>query len=388
MSHLQSDAADDQETADLVVFCLILAYIFRPIRTCRSLFIRQESFAFGAYFKYDDEKKKNGYSEGAIIRMNSKTTHCKIVDCTIRDGGLVNNWDFSVEFVQHLYNTLNEAGVDYMEIGYKNSPKLLKGAESAGPWRFLDDDFLRTVIPQKLNTKLSALVDIGRVDENDILPRDQSMIDLIRVACYIQDVEKALELVQVFHDRGYETTINIMALSNVMDNQLLEAFKLINDSVVDVVYIVDSYGSLDPNDFIYLVDKFKTHLPNKRLGVHTHNNMQLAFANTLIAAENGVELLDASVYGMGRAAGNCCTELLAAHLKSTKYNVRPVLDMIEKYMIPLREKEEWGYIIPYMITGMLDEHPRSAMALRNSADKDKAVDFYDKLTTPEMLHST
>ncbi|MCQ6559592.1 aldolase catalytic domain-containing protein [Paenibacillus mendelii] len=320
--------------------------------------------------------------------MNSKTTHCKIVDCTIRDGGLVNNWDFSVEFVQHLYNTLNEAGVDYMEIGYKNSPKLLKGAESAGPWRFLDDDFLRTVIPQKLNTKLSALVDIGRVDENDILPRDQSMIDLIRVACYIQDVEKALELVQVFHDRGYETTINIMALSNVMDNQLLEAFKLINDSVVDVVYIVDSYGSLDPNDFIYLVDKFKTHLPNKRLGVHTHNNMQLAFANTLIAAENGVELLDASVYGMGRAAGNCCTELLAAHLKSTKYNVRPVLDMIEKYMIPLREKEEWGYIIPYMITGMLDEHPRSAMALRNSADKDKAVDFYDKLTTPEMLHST
>ncbi|UVI28738.1 aldolase catalytic domain-containing protein [Paenibacillus spongiae] len=320
--------------------------------------------------------------------MNSKTTHCKIVDCTIRDGGLVNNWDFSVEFVQHLYNTLNEAGVDYMEIGYKNSPKLLKGAESAGPWRFLDDDFLRTVIPQKLNTKLSALVDIGRVDENDILPRDQSMIDLIRVACYIQDVEKALELVQVFHDRGYETTINIMALSNVMDNQLLEAFKLISDSVVDVVYIVDSYGSLNPNDFNYLVDKFKTHLPNKRLGIHAHNNMQLAFANTLLAAEKGVELLDASVYGMGRAAGNCCTELLAANLKGTKYNVRPVLDMIEKYMIPLREKEEWGYIIPYMITGMLDEHPRSAMALRNSADKDKSVDFYDKLTTPEVSHSS
>jgi len=319
--------------------------------------------------------------------MNSKTTHCKIVDCTIRDGGLVNNWDFSVEFVQHLYNSLNEAGVEYMEIGYKNSPKLLKGAESAGPWRFLDDNFLREVIPQKLNTKLSALVDIGRVDENDILPREQSMLDLIRVACYIQDVEKALELVRLFNERGYETTLNIMALSNVMENQLLEAFELINESVVDVVYIVDSYGSLDPNDFNYLVEKFKKHVPNKRLGVHTHNNMQLAFANTLIAAEKGVELLDASVYGMGRAAGNCPTELLVAHLKNPKYNVRPVLDMIEKYMIPLREKEEWGYIIPYMITGMLDEHPRSAMALRGSAEKDNAVDFYDKLTTPEVLHS-
>ncbi|GGF99713.1 aldolase catalytic domain-containing protein [Paenibacillus abyssi] len=320
------------------------------------------------------------------MNAKAKANHCKIVDCTIRDGGLVNNWDFSVEFVQHLYNSLNEAGVDYMEIGYKNSPKLLKGAESAGPWRFLDDEFLRTVIPQKLNTKLSALVDIGRVDENDILPREESLLDLIRVACYIQDVDKALQLVSLFHERGYETTLNIMALSNVMEHQLLEAFELINESVVDVVYIVDSYGSLDPNDFSLLVDKFKKHLPNKRLGVHTHNNLQLAFANTLISAEKGVELLDASVYGMGRAAGNCHTELLVAHLKNTKYNVRPVLDMIDKYMIPLRQKEEWGYIMPYMITGMLDEHPRSAMALRNTADKDKSLEFYDKLTTPELLH--
>lgn len=316
--------------------------------------------------------------------MQSNTTHCKIVDCTIRDGGLVNNWDFSVEFVQHLYNSLNEAGVDYMEIGYKNSPKLLKGADQAGPWRFLDDDFLKKVIPNKGSTKLSALVDIGRVDENDILPRSESMIDLIRVACYVQDVDKALELVQIFHDRGYETTINIMALSNVLENQLLEAFKLINDSVVDFVYIVDSYGSLKPNDMGYLVDKFQEHLPNKRLGVHAHNNLQLAFANTLLAAGKGVELLDASVNGMGRAAGNCNTELLVPELQNTKYDVRPVIDMIEQHMVSMREKVEWGYNIPYMITGLLDEHPRSAMALRNSKDKDKYVDFYDQLTSPEV----
>ncbi|MBD2848462.1 aldolase catalytic domain-containing protein [Paenibacillus sp. IB182496] len=320
--------------------------------------------------------------------MNAKAsaTGCQIVDCTIRDGGLVNNWDFSVEFVQDLYSSLNEAGVEYMEIGYKNSPKLLKGADSAGPWRFLDDDFLRKVIPQKLDTKLSALVDIGRVDENDILPREESLLDLIRVACYIQDVDKALALVELFHERGYETTLNIMALSNVMEHQLLEAFKEIAKSKVDTVYIVDSYGSLTPADFSLLIDKFRKYLPKKRLGVHTHNNMQLAFANTLIAVDKGVELLDASVYGMGRAAGNCPTELLLANLKNPKYNVRPALDMIDKHMIPLREKEEWGYIIPYMVTGMLDEHPRSAMALRSTADKDKSVDFYDKLTTPEVAH--
>ncbi|WP_334073808.1 MULTISPECIES: aldolase catalytic domain-containing protein [Paenibacillus] len=313
-----------------------------------------------------------------------KTNHCKIVDCTIRDGGLVNNWDFSVEFVQKLYAGLNEAGVDYMEIGYKNSPKLLKGADQAGPWRFLDDEFLKKVIPQKGKTKLSALVDIGRVDENDILPRSESLLDLIRVACYVKDVDKALKLVQLFHDRGYETTLNIMALSNVMEHELLEAFELIKESVVDVVYIVDSYGSLDYKDMEHLVNKFKTHLPNKRLGVHTHNNLQLAFSNTLVAADLGVELLDASVYGMGRAAGNCPTELLVTHLKNTDYKLRPVLEVLEELLIPLREKEEWGYLVPYMITGTLDEHPRSAMALRASSDKDKAVEFYDKLTTPEV----
>lgn len=166
----------------------------------------------------------------------------KILDCTIRDGGLVNNWDFSVEFVQDLYNGLSAAGVEYMEIGYKNSPKLLNATEP-NPWRFLDDNFLKEVIPVKKSTKLSALVDIGRVDPDDILPREESVLDMIRVACYIREVDKGLELVKMFHDLGYETTLNIMALSHVPEHQLIEAFELVKKSPVDVVYIVDSFGS-------------------------------------------------------------------------------------------------------------------------------------------------
>lgn len=107
------------------------------------------------------------------MTVHSKTNHCKIVDCTVRDGGLVNNWDFSVEFVQDLYESLNAAGVEYMEVGYKNSPKLLKSEGKEGPWRFLNDDFLRKVIGEKKRTKLSALVDVGRVDENDVLERSE-----------------------------------------------------------------------------------------------------------------------------------------------------------------------------------------------------------------------
>jgi 4-hydroxy 2-oxovalerate aldolase len=309
--------------------------------------------------------------------------HSQIVDCTVRDGGLVNNWDFSVEFVQDLYASLNESGVEYMEIGYKNSPRLLKSDGSEGPWRFLNDDFLRKVIPEKKRTKLSALVDIGRVDEADVLPRSESPLDLIRVACYARDTEKAVELVKLFHGRGYETTINIMALSNVMDNELNESLAMIADSPVDYVYVVDSYGSLDPDDIRYLVEKFRRALKDKKLGVHTHNNMQLAFANTLAAMQMGVDLLDASVYGMGRAAGNTPTELLLAKLNKPEYNVRPVLGMIEKHMLKLRQKEEWGYLIPDMITGMLDEHPRSAMGWRASDKRDQFTEFYDKMTTPE-----
>jgi 4-hydroxy 2-oxovalerate aldolase len=309
--------------------------------------------------------------------------NCKILDCTIRDGGLVNNWDFSVDFVKDLYRGLSEAGVEYMEIGYKNSPKLLKGAD-AGPWRFLDEEFLRKVIPQKTSTKLSALVDIGRVDENDILLRSESMLDLIRVACYIKDVDKALELVQKFHDKGYETSINIMALSHVLEPELEEAFEEIAKSPVDIVYVVDSYGSMDPKNMEYLVDKFQKHLPGKTLGVHTHNNLQLAFANTIAAINKGVVFLDSSVYGMGRAAGNCNTELLLGYLKDPHYEVRPVLDIIERHMIPLREKVEWGYIIPYMIAGVFNEHPRTAMAQRDGENKDNFVEFYDKLTSPEI----
>jgi 4-hydroxy 2-oxovalerate aldolase len=308
----------------------------------------------------------------------------KILDCTIRDGGLVNNWDFSVLFVQDMYHGLSAAGVEYMEIGYKNSAKLLQGGQS-GPWRFLNEAFLKEVIPHKLGTKLSALVDIGRVDENDILPREHSLLDLIRVACYVKDLDKGLALVEKFHQMGYETSINIMALSHVMENELAEAFDEINKSSVDLVYIVDSYGSMDFRDVDYLVSKFQRLLPEKELGIHMHNNLQLAYANTIIGASKGVSFLDSSVYGMGRAAGNCPTELIVSYLKNPRYEVRPVLEIIEKHMIQMREMWEWGYLIPYMIVGSLDEHPRVAMAQLNSADKHRYVKFYDQLTSPEVI---
>lgn len=303
-----------------------------------------------------------------------------IVDCTIRDGGLVNEWAFTPEFVADLYAALDEAGVEYMEVGYKNSARLLGGGGNAGPWRFLDDRYLSSVIPNKGATKLSALVDIGRVDENDILPRAESPLDLIRVACYIADVAEGIALAAKFKERGYETSINIMALSGVSDGALIVGLRLLAASTVDIVYVVDSFGTLTPQEIGRAVAVFQEHLPGKKLGVHTHNNMQLALANTLEASRLGVAYLDASVYGMGRAAGNCHTELLLAAVKENAYNIRPVLGVIEKHMLGIRANWEWGYNIPYALAGILNEHPRTAMALRSSAERDEYVKFYDKLT--------
>jgi len=152
---------------------------------------------------------------------------------------------------------------------------------------------------------------------------------------------------------------------------------------VPVIYVVDSYGAMYSEDITFLVNKYKKALPGKTIGIHTHNNRQLAFANTIQAIIDGANMLDASVYGIGRGPGNCCLELLVSFLQNPKYKLRPLLKLIEEHYLPLRDKIEWGYIIPYMITGMLNEHPRVAIAFRDSPEKDKFSKFFDMLTTPE-----
>ena len=121
-------------------------------------------------------------------------------------------------------------------------------------------------------------------------------------------------------------------------------------------------------------------MKSKEIGFHGHNNQQLAFSNTIEAIIHGINYLDATVFGIGRAAGNCSLELLIGFLKNPKFDIRPILDLISTEFIPLRDKIEWGYIIPYAITGMLNEHPKTAMALRKSTEKENYKEFYNKLS--------
>ncbi len=306
----------------------------------------------------------------------------KVLDCTIRDGGLINDHDFDLQFVRSVYKAVSEAGVDYMEIGYKNSKELFP-EEKFGVWKFCeDDDIKRAIDGIEPKTKIATMVDVGRVNPDDVKPAGESPVAMMRVATYVKDIDKAIYLVNHFADKGYETTINIMAISKDRGPSLDEALQQIEEeSKADVVYVVDSFGALYQEPIEELVKRCKKYLKTKEVGFHGHNNQQLAFGNTIEAIIHNANYLDATVYGIGRAAGNCPLELLLGFLNNPKFDIRPVLDLIAKEFIPLREKMEWGYIIPHAIAGMLNEHPRAAIALRNGAQKEDYRQFYDSLTS-------
>jgi len=309
----------------------------------------------------------------------------KVLDCTIRDGGLINKWQFSDELVRSTYQAVCEAGVDYMEIGYKAPPEMFNPKEY-GKWRFCSEDDVKRVLDGiELKSKLACMVDIGRVREKDILRVEDSIFKMIRVACYIKDVDKGIALANQVMDKGYEATLNLMAVSTNLEKDIDEALGQLSKTDVPCIYLVDSYGSMYGEDVTFLAQKYLKALPGKTIGIHCHNNRQLAFANTIQAIIEGANMLDASVYGIGRGAGNCALELLLGFLKNPKFNLRPILRLIEDHFIALQNEIEWGYLIPMMITGTLNEHPRAAIEWRASEKKDKYVEFYDKLVTPTLI---
>lgn len=309
----------------------------------------------------------------------------KVLDCTVRDGGLMNKWQFSDDFVRGVYDACVEGGIDYMEIGYKSSEHAFDRNE-VGPWKFCDEKDIRRIIGKgEPKVKLSALCDIGRIDFDDIPPKAESAITMMRVACYVHQMDKAIELAHHCLDKGYEVSINLMAVSKVNEVDLDEALSDLAASRVKIVYVVDSFGSMYSESIEHLVKKYKDALPGKELGIHAHNNMQLAMANTITSIINGVTMLDATMLGMGRGAGNCPIEILIAFLKNPKYRLLPLLKVIQEEVLPWNRKIDWGYHIPYLITGALNEHPRSAMAVMDSDEKDDFVKFMKSMHDYELL---
>jgi 4-hydroxy 2-oxovalerate aldolase len=297
---------------------------------------------------------------------------------------LVNNSKFSDKFVRAMYDVCVQAGLDYMEIGYKNSPRLFP-KEKYGPWRRCNEEDMRRVVgdhdSNATGLKLSAMADAGKSDwKNQIIPAQESVLDVIRVACYVHQIPEAVAMIEHAHEQGYEVTVNLMAISIVQEIEVQQALEVFVKTPVSTIVVVDSFGALYREQVDNLVRKYLKMIEGtgKEVGIHAHNNQQLAFANTIEAIILGANRADASMAGIGRGAGNCPMELLIGFLRNPKFKLRPVLRLLQDEINQLREEIEWGPFVPYNITGQLNRHPRDAMQLRDGDTPDDYVAFYDQ----------
>ncbi|MCC8029400.1 MAG: aldolase catalytic domain-containing protein [Lachnospiraceae bacterium] len=314
--------------------------------------------------------------------MMSVREDIKVLDATLRDGGLVNDFYFSDDFVRAIYQMNIAAGVDYMEFGYRADKKQFD-VNKFGKWKFAEDDDIRAIVGDNApGMKISVMADVGRCDyKESIRPKSESPVDLIRIATYINTMPEAVAMIEDAAAKGYETTCNIMAVSKCQERDLHIALDMLSKSPVNAVYVVDSYGALYPIQIRDIVNFYTDGLKEsgKLVGIHAHNNQQCAFANTIEAMSVGASMMDGTVMGMGRGAGNCSLEGLLGFLKNPKYDITPILSFIEDHMLKLIEDGAvWGYDIPYLLTGLTDQHPRSAIAAVKENNR-HYLDFYNEI---------
>ena len=317
-----------------------------------------------------------------VSKLMDYRSDVRVIDATLRDGGLVNDFYFTDEFVKDLYRANVRAGVDYMEFGYRASKEMFD-EHKFGKWKFCKDDDIREIVGDNdTNLKLAIMADVGRCDyKSDIINKIDSPVDLIRVATYLNTIPTAVDMIEDAARKGYEVSCNIMAISNTQEGDLAVALDILGQTPVDVFYIVDSYGALYPEQIARIADVYMNFAEKygKKIGIHAHNNQQLAFANTIEAVGDGVDWLDGTYAGMGRGAGNCAMELLLGFLRNPKYNIAPVFQFIEKHITKLIEDHVvWGYDLQYLMTGLLNQHPRSAISFTKENRQDY-FEFYKEL---------
>jgi 4-hydroxy 2-oxovalerate aldolase len=309
--------------------------------------------------------------------VTDRRRRIKVLDCTIRDGGICNDWHFDHAHVRKVYQALLASGVEYMEVGYTTTDGLFD-RDKVGPWRFCDQADLAQVV-QPGSMKISTMVDCGRVQPQDIPAKSDSLIDVVRIATYAHQLDEAIRILDHCLEQGYETFMNVMAVSTLAPSEVDDFLIRLATSGVHNVALVDSFGALYPFHVRYLVRKYMNYLGEGiGVGVHFHNNQQQAYANSIAAIDEGVEVVDATIHGMGRGAGNCPLELLLFYLDNPRYDIAPVLEMVEDFA-SMRDSLRWGYHLPYAITGYYNIHPREGIERMATDARYQVSDMYAKL---------
>jgi 4-hydroxy 2-oxovalerate aldolase len=293
----------------------------------------------------------------------------KILDCTIRDGGYLNNWDFSIDLVKDLYRSVSKSGVDYIEIGFRSTNKYFD-PKDVGIWRFTPEELVNNIVGNIAGVPISLMIDFEKADLSDIPLAVDSKVFLYRIAVHKDKLLNAIEFANNVVDMGYEVAIQIMGIVSYTENDFQKIMPSLTSSKLTYVYFADSYGSLLPKDIEKYINILRQ--TNKLLGFHPHNNMQLAFSNSLTAIDHGIDIVDGTVFGMGRGAGNMPLEALITYCQKSvdknKYNALPIFDLINKYFLTLMEEHPWGYNLPYLVSGAYEVHPNYA---KNLTKKDE-----------------
>lgn len=275
-----------------------------------------------------------------------------ICDCTLRDGGYYTNWDFEKHIVERYLRTMEKiSSIDVLEVGYRNKP----AQEYYGEYFYCPKYFLKEVKLLAPSKKIAIMLNEKNCTINDLeelLNPCQGLVDIVRLAVNPDNYSRALKLAKAIKEMGFEIAFNLMYLSTWSNNEFF--IKKLNqaDGIVDFLYLVDSYGSMQPKDITKAIIKIKEQTKTP-LGFHGHNNLELALINTITAIENGAEFADCTVTGMGRGAGNLKTELLLTYLNSN-YNKEIDFSAISELISVFEEMQEkckWGTNLPYMISG-------------------------------------
>ncbi len=223
----------------------------------------------------------------------------KILDCTIRDGGHITNWEFEDSYVTDLIKTLNKSGITYCEIGYRNH----FDKDGKGKFYNCTPQVLEKFYPQKENLQIGVMTDIKRYSENDFLGAEKDFLDFIRIATRPDKIQQTLKSAELLHSRGYKIFIQLMDTTNIDTKGYLDLFQWQNKDILESLYFADTYGKITPEDVQNYYNKFKI-LGYEKISFHGHNNLQMALNNTLKALNMGAYSVDVTQNGLGRNGGN------------------------------------------------------------------------------------
>ncbi|MDD2897393.1 MAG: aldolase catalytic domain-containing protein [Desulfuromonadaceae bacterium] len=294
--------------------------------------------------------------------------YIQILDCTLRDGGFVNDWNFGAGSIVSIIGRLVKAGIDIIEVGFIDQRRPYDFNRSIFP----DTDSIKPIFKNldKDKAMILGMIDFGTCPLEAITEQNNSVLDGIRVIFKKQQYCEALEYCAAIKNKGYRIFVNPVSVTSYSDEEMLDLIDKINTLAPQGVAIVDTYGLMHKQELLHYYDLLDKNLTaGTKIGYHAHNNFQLAYANSLelIALDSDRELIvDASLFGMGKSAGNTCTELVALHLNENygkKYDMYQLLEAIDVDISKEFAKKQWGYSLNHFVAASNDCHPDYVSAL-------------------------